>query len=108
MYAAACSIRAVFVRYGAATGLLLLTLLASTRAAPAVAMSGDPWQHIDAGPFSFLAPKDMMRTSLRGIDSYVAGYENERCRLSFDYGIYSDPLRSYSDKPEFEEQMTEI
>jgi hypothetical protein len=88
--------------------MLLFILVCLPRLNEIAAATGDPWQRIDAGPFSFQAPADMTRTSLRGIDSYVAGYENERCRLSFDYGVYSDPLRSYGDKPEFEEQMTEI
>jgi hypothetical protein len=83
-------------------------LLPSPQVVPALRAGGDPWQRIDAGPFSFLAPADMTRTPGRGIDSLVAEYENQDCRLSVDYGIYSNSLRELAGGPEFVEEETEI
>jgi hypothetical protein len=83
-------------------------LVPTPHVVPAIRASGDPWQRIDAGPFSFLAPADMTRTPRRGIDSLVAEYENQDCRLSFDYGIYSNSLRELAGRPEFAEEEAEI
>jgi hypothetical protein len=65
------------------------------------------WRLIDAGPFTFLAPTSLVQVNVQGIDSLVGRYTNDSIMLSYDYGMYSDPLRRRFEKdkpPGYEEQ----
>lgn len=62
------------------------------------------WDIINAhGKFIFSIPQNMQKQDTHGIDSYVEEYRNKNMRVSFDYGIYSDPLDGYSMEPEYKE-----
>jgi hypothetical protein len=51
------------------------------------------WKRIQVGEaFSFEAPADTQAVALRGIDSAVGGYKNDRFNVTFDYGAYSNSL----------------
>lgn len=51
------------------------------------------WRRVDAGPFSFAAPREYRRQRVRGIDSYLGRWSASRRReVSFDWGMYSSPL----------------
>jgi uncharacterized protein YcfL len=66
------------------------------------------WDIINADDkFIFYIPQNMQKQDSQGIDSYVEEYRNENMRVSFDYGIYSDPLDGYSMEPEYKE-MKEV
>lgn len=62
------------------------------------------WKRIDAqGRFSFHLPETMQSVEIHGIDSYVGEYKDGRMKVGFDYGLYSNPLNSYSKSPEYQE-----
>jgi len=70
---------------------------------------GPGWKRVDADGLFFLSlPEDMKKQNVRGIDSSVGQYRNGRMVVSFDYGIYSNPLESYSDKPDYKENLKNI
>jgi hypothetical protein len=70
---------------------------------------GPGWKRVDADGLFFLSlPEDMKKQEVRGIDSSVGQYRNGRMMVSFDYGIYSNPLESYSDKPDYKENLKNI
>ena len=76
---------------------------------PDPAKPGPGWKRVDADGLFFLSlPEDMKKQDVRGIDSSVGEYRNGRMVVSFDYGIYSNPLESYSDKPEYKESLKNI
>lgn len=51
------------------------------------------WQTVSAGrAFTFRAPADLKPVPVQGMDSFVGQYENDAFEVSFDYGMYSDPL----------------
>lgn len=60
------------------------------------------WTKIDATEFTFYVPPDVKGGPSHGTDSFVGEYKGNAISFSFDYGIYSDPLK-YSDKPGFAE-----
>ena len=67
-------------------------------------MLGPGWDIINADDkFRFYIPQNMQKQDTHGIDSYVEEYRNKNMRVSFDYGIYSDPLDAYSMEPEYQE-----
>jgi hypothetical protein len=88
------------------TTLCFIALVAMAICAPSAATtaanSGDwpprnpvqgDWRRIQLGEgFSFEAPADTQPVSVRGIDSAVGGYKNDRFSLAFDYGAYSNSL----------------
>lgn len=59
------------------------------------------WKTLSFGPFSFSAPPDVARTGEQGIDSAFAAWEGESVRITIDSGPFSDPLRSYQNRPNF-------
>jgi hypothetical protein len=62
------------------------------------------WDIITAhDKFIFHIPQNMQKQDIQGIDSYVEEYRNTNMRVSFDHGIYSDPLDGYSMEPEYKE-----
>ena len=68
------------------------------------AMLEQGWDLINADDkFIFYIPQNMQKQDTHGIDSYVEQYRNKSMRVSFDYGIYSDPLDGYSMEPEYKE-----
>lgn len=70
---------------------------------------GPGWKRVDADGLFFLSlPEDMKKQNVRGVDSSVGQYRNGRMVVSFDYGIYSNPLESYSDKPGYKETLKSI
>jgi hypothetical protein len=70
---------------------------------------GPGWKRVDADGLFFLSlPVDMKKQDVRGIDSSVGEYRNGRMVVSFDYGNYSNRLESYSDKPEYKENLKNI
>jgi hypothetical protein len=53
------------------------------------------WITFKAGKaFFFRAPPDLIEKRVKGKDSFVGKYDNPALELSFDYGMYSDPLES--------------
>jgi len=86
--------------------MLSYGLLSAAYASPGVVPGN--WKTIDAERFfSFSLPMDMEMREVQGKDSYVGKYQSDSIHLSFDYGLYSDPLR-YSSMPEYQETLTEI
>lgn len=68
----------------------------------------DNWKYINAdNSFGFYVPPDMKKDEVQGIDSYVGKFHNNGLELSFDYGIYSDPLE-YSKEPDYKEVWVKI
>jgi len=62
------------------------------------------WDIINAdNKFMFNIPQNMQKQDTHGIDSYIEEYRNKSMRVSFDYGIYSDPLDGYSMGPAYKE-----
>src|SRR5687767_10327275 len=62
------------------------------------------WDLINAdGKFKFYLPHNMQKQDIYGIDSYVEEYRNKSMRVSFDYGIHSDPLDGYFMESEYKE-----
>ena len=60
--------------------------------------SGEPkWHKLDAGPYVFSAPEDVVERPLKGRpeDSYVKEYTGEAVDIMIDYGLYSSSLRDY-------------
>lgn len=70
---------------------------------------GRGWKRVDAGAsFSFWLPEDMQQQRATGIDSLVGEYRSPNMRITFDYGLYSNPLTSYSNSSGCEEDTTTI
>ena len=67
------------------------SLLASCATEPAP--PGMKW--VDVEVFSLLMPESMVEVQVRPIDSYVREFNNGSLELSFDWGMYSDPLDEY-------------
>lgn len=62
------------------------------------------WDVINAdGKFRFYIPQNMQKQDIHSIDSYVEEYRSKNMKVSFDYGIYSDPLDGYSMELELKE-----
>lgn len=56
------------------------------------------WQQVDAsGYFTFLIPEDMVELYVRGVDSYIGAYRNDKIVLLFDYGRYSGSAKNLSE-----------
>ena len=73
------------------------------------AACGGDWVRTPAGDsFSFCLPPGMEKQPGTGVDSFVASYWNARIHFSFDYGWYSDPLKYYSEYPEYREESVEM
>ena len=66
------------------------------------------WKKIDLRDFSFAIPPDLKERDVRGIDSEVWEYRSRDLRLAIDYGMYSDDLDSYSDRPEYKAEWVSI
>lgn len=67
------------------------------------------WNRINAADlFSFCLPSDMEKQSATPIDSYAEQYWNHAIHFSFDYGMYSNSLASYSNRPQYHEENLTI
>lgn len=55
----------------------------------APACVGADWIAVDAGPFGFWTPADLVDEQVQGIDSLVGRYVGGGLELVFDYGWYS-------------------
>lgn len=75
---------------------------------PAQQETPKDWRTHDLGPFSFQAPADFSGGQDQGIDSAVWSFRNENIRLELDYGVYSNDLQIYGDKPEYHESWVVI
>jgi hypothetical protein len=67
----------------------------------------EEWKRFDAGWFSFSIPSDMNEDEAHAIDSYVGQFHNARMEISFDYGVYSNPLDD-SNKSDHRSELIEI
>ena len=99
-----------FVKTGITLLLFLMLLLPGCQSKSQNATTAETpklkegWKIINAdGKFTFHIPENMQKQDIHGIDSYAEEYRNERMRVSFDYGIYSDPWDKYSSEPEYKE-----
>ncbi len=53
---------------------------------------GDDWQLVDAGPFTFHTPGDLLDQNPQGIDSLVGRFVGGDMEVVFDFGWYSPNL----------------
>ncbi len=53
---------------------------------------GDDWQLVDAGPFTFHTPGDLLDQNPQGIDSLVGRFVSAEMEVVFDFGWYSPNL----------------
>ncbi len=78
--------------------------------------ANEQWKKIDDGGkgksngegMTFRLPPDLIDQKVQGIDSSVGQYKSDSIILSFDYGMYSDPLTSYSKRPDYQESEIKI
>jgi hypothetical protein len=60
------------------------------------------WKEIDfGGKLQFSLPAGLAETKEQGIDSRVGRWEGEGITVRVDYGIFSDPLTSYAERPNY-------
>lgn len=59
----------------------------------AAGVTGD-WRSYDEGAFTVRMPASLQRESIRGIDSQVGYWRAKGVEIGYDYGMYSNPLRS--------------
>ena len=64
----------------------------------------DDWVTVHVCHLSLLIPKDLKRTDIRGIDSCMAEFTNQKIRLYLDYGYYSGPKVKSERDSDFREQ----
>ena len=64
----------------------------------------DEWVTVHVCHLSFLMPKDLKQTDLRGIDSCIAEFTNGKIRLYLDYGYYTGPKKKSARDFDFKEQ----
>jgi hypothetical protein len=64
----------------------------------------DEWVTVHVCHLSLLLPKDLKRTDIRGIDSCMAEFTNQKIRLYLDYGYYSGPKVKSERDVDFKEQ----
>jgi len=62
---------------------------------PSTSVNPPPgWVQVDARKFVFYAPLDLKAVPVHGLDSFIGDYKGDSITLSFDYGLYSDPLET--------------
>lgn len=66
------------------------------------------WKKISLGAFAFYGPSDLKNERARGIDSALWQFSNDKMLLSIDYGMYANPLTSYSSQLNYEERWSQI
>ena len=65
---------------------------------------GDEWVRVHVCHISFLTPRDLKRTDVKGLDSCIAEFANDRMRLYMDYGHYSSAKEKSPRDFDFKEQ----
>lgn len=89
-----------------AGSLVVMSFAVSSEVARSVP---EDWKKIDAeGHFTFFLPPGMEKGADRGRDSYVEVYRSADMRVSFDYGQWSNTLKDFAEKPEYQEVRTKI
>ena len=85
---------------------LAMTVVAQTRTAPATPEKiPNDWKLFQASTnFSFWGPPDLKEENVRGIDSYVGQFVSPKMTLTFDYGMYSNPLND----PKYKREATTV
>ena len=80
----------------------LLTLIADSglglryRVQPQpVSCAGDGWQAVDAGPFSFALPPDLVDEQPQGVDSLVVHYRSDDLQVVADYGVFTSDFSEF-------------
>lgn len=69
----------------------------------------EDWIKVSAGSvFSLTAPGGTTFHPSQGLDSFVGAFTNQKFRIDFDYGLYSDPLTNYSGQPDYKIQELQI
>ena len=53
------------------------------------------------GKFKFSVPASLLEAEEQGIDSSVALWEGKGIKVRVDYGLFSDPLTSYVNQPNY-------
>ncbi|MDW3217007.1 MAG: hypothetical protein R8F63_00230 [Acidimicrobiales bacterium] len=77
------------------------TTTTTTPGADAPDCVGADWVAVDAGPFSFHRPPDLVDQEVQGIDSLVGFYERDGMTAGFDFGWYSgNETQRYPDEAE--------
>ena len=66
------------------------------------------WIRVNVKNVSFYIPGDMKKAPVRGEDSIVEMYQNNRIVLSYDYGRFSDSLKDKSENESYSERTEEI
>ncbi|GJM38327.1 MAG: hypothetical protein DHS20C19_16940 [Acidimicrobiales bacterium] len=62
---------------------------------------GADWELVDAGPFTFSRPADLVDQEVQGIDSLVGFYERDGMTAGFDFGWFSgNETERYPDEAE--------
>jgi hypothetical protein len=60
------------------------------------------WKEVNfEGKFKFSLPTSLSEADEQGIDSSVALWEGKGITVQVDYGLFSDPLTSYADRPNY-------
>jgi hypothetical protein len=63
---------------------------------------GKNWKEVNfKGKFKFSLPTSLSEADEQGIDSSVALWEGKGITVRVDYGLFSDPLTSYVDRPNY-------
>jgi len=85
---------------------LALTVVAQTQTAPAAPEKiPNDWKLFQASArFSFWGPPDLKEENVQGIDSYVGQFVSPKMILTFDYGMYSNPLND----PKYKREATTV
>jgi hypothetical protein len=58
--------------------------------------------------FSFQLPSNLKEVDIKGIDSFVRRWESQDLIVHFDYGLYSDPLTTYTKKKLYKATLDNI
>ena len=67
------------------------------------------WVTLNAGnAFTLRAPAGTAYTSMQGIDSFVAGFDNPQFHIEFDYGPYSNTLADFGADPDYKVEDFDI
>jgi hypothetical protein len=92
--------------------LLLLTGCEDSKSLPSDPKASNPdaiesWAQVDGRAFAFRVPPDMKAVPVQGIDSEVGEYRGDSISLSFDHGLFSDPMdyRKQADYISHEERI---
>jgi hypothetical protein len=67
------------------------------------------WKEVNfEDEFTFSVPVGVSEVDAQGIDSSIGVWKGEDVTIRVDYGLFSDPLTSYSGRPNYEHLAEEI